>query len=229
MQLMFCKIMVVLAVLLMSCSAVRQVRPLEKGEQAVSLSLGGPVTKYLGTAYAPFPLLGVGYAYGFNHKFNFQSGLQLTQAVFGVLQLDAGVDWRPWPASKLLPGAIISPRLFFSADINDFTAESMRLYPDLDITAYWEPWKYKYIYTGITNWFEFASTRSDGLEQKHHWLITPFLGTNLGNNKYQFQFEFRVYTPNLSNLGRGAKNIGFGEYGILGFFIGGSYTFGGAK
>ena len=51
----------------------------------------------------------------------------------------------------------------------------------------------------------------------------------MGNNRWQFQFETRVYIPNLQNTGRPPTYLGFGEYGILGVFLGVNYIFGKEK
>ena len=43
------------ALIFLSCSTVRQIRPLAKKESAATLSLGGPITQ-VGKLYVPLPL-----------------------------------------------------------------------------------------------------------------------------------------------------------------------------
>ncbi len=206
---------------IISCSSVRQIRPLDKGQSSVTVSLGGPITE-LGSIYSPLPLLSVGYNRGIiSRKLDFEAGLHITEGLYGVFMFDGGVNYRPFLSSGLRPGLIVSPKIFF---LTDFTPSSVRIYPDLTLSTYWKIRENFFVYLGLENWFEFSQEREDGNSQDHHWLIVPFLGLNCGNEKLLFQFESRVYTPNLKNTGRPTENIGFGDYGILGFFIGLNYT-----
>lgn len=210
-----------LLLLLNSCSGIRQIRPLDKGESSVTISLGGPITE-LGSIYSPLPLLSVGYNRGIiSKKLDFEAGLHITEGLYGVLMLDGGINYRPLLSSGARPGFIVSPKFFF---MTDFSPSSVRLYPDLILSTYWKIRQNFFVYLGLENWFEFSSKRGDGASQDNHWLIIPFLGLNCGNEKLLFQFESRIYTPNLKNTGRPTKNIGFGDNGILGFFIGFNYT-----
>ncbi len=208
----------------LGCSSVRMVRPLEKGQSAVTVSIGGPVTNVAGNNI-PLPMLSAGYNYGICAKLDIEGGLNLTSTLFGLFHLDAGVNWRPLRPEKALPGITLSPKLFA---ITNFKAGGHRLYPTLTPTLYWDVNRH-YVYTGIENWFEPHSERSDGNDQKHHWLIAPYIGYGYAWKKWNFQIEGRGYTPNLKNTSRAVKNIGFGEYGILGFFIGVGRTIGGGK
>lgn len=206
---------------LVSCSSVRQIRPLDKGESAVTISLGGPITE-LGDIYSPLPLLSIGYTRGLlSRKLELEMGLHITEGLYGVLMIDGGLNYRPILSSGLRPGIIVSPKVFFTTD---FSSSSVRIYPDLNLTSYWKIRQNFFIYLGLENWFEFSQEREDGNPQDNHWLIVPYLGLNCGNEKLLFQFESRVYTPNLKNTGRPTKNIGLGDNGILGFFIGLNYT-----
>lgn len=213
-------------VIIFSCSSVRQVKPLEPGQSAVSASLGGPVTQYIGPGYAPLPMLSVGYNRGMREWLDLEVGWHITQFAFGVLQLDGGVNLRPFMPEGLRPGLIVTPKVHVLAGLRD---GSFRAYPQLSLTFPMQPTESLLPYLGIENWFEFHTTREDGLEQPHHWLIAPYAGLALYRGPWHFQLEMRLYTPNLENTGRGPKNIGIGEYGIWGTFVGVGRTFGGDK
>jgi hypothetical protein len=210
---------------LFSCSAVRQIRPLTKGESSVALSVGGPITQ-AGKIYIPLPLISVGYNYGLLEKLDLEAGFHVLSAVYGITQFDLGANLRPWAAAGFRPGLIVSPKVFV---MTDWTPASLRLYPDIGLTAYWEMAKYRYWYLGIDNWIEYHQTRDDGNPQKEHWLIAPYAGISLGNSLWQFQLEAKWYTPNLVNNTRAVKNIGIGQYGVIGVFLGISRSFGGAR
>jgi hypothetical protein len=215
----------VCTLLTVACSPVRQIRPLDKGESRVSLSAGGPITQ-VGKIYIPLPLISLGYNYGLMENLDVEAGIHVTDMLYGVLKVDAGVNWRPLVPPLYSPGIIISPRLF---GMTDFSPGSSRLYPELGLTGYWDFKKYRYAYIGIDNWIEYHTTRVDGNPQTNHWLIAPYAGVSLGNRLWQGQLEVMVYTPNLSNQGRPVKNIGFGKYGIIGVFLGVSRSFGGSR
>jgi hypothetical protein len=207
------------------CSTVRQIRPLDKGESRVSLSAGGPITQ-VGKIYMPLPLISAGYNYGIMEKLDAEIGVHITDMLYGIMKIDAGVNWRPMVPPLYSPGIIISPKIF---GMTDFSAGGSRLYPDLGITAYWDLKKYRYLYIGIENWVEFQTKRLDGNPQLNHWLFAPYTGASMGNRLWQFQGEVMVYTPNLNNQGRPIKNIGLGKYGAIGVFLGVSRSFGGGR
>ena len=222
-------ILTLFLLLLFSCSTIRQIRPLGKGESSGTISVGGPITNIGGSdkVYIPLPLLSVGYNRGIlDKKLDLETGLHITQLLYGILDLDLGVNYRPFISKGWRPGLIVSPKIFL---MTDFQPEGFRIYPDLCLTGVWEVRDNWYVFTGIENWFEFSRERDDLNDQEHHWLITPYLGINLGSERWQFQFETRVYTPNLENTGRPTENVGFGDYGVLGFFLGVNYTFGKEK
>jgi hypothetical protein len=214
------------ALSLCSCSSVRQVRPLDKGESSITFSVGGPITQ-VGKVTVPLPLLSVGYNRGIiAERLDIETGLHLTQLLFGILDIEAGVNVRPLLAKAGRPGITITPKFFF---MTDFKPASARFYPDLGLTLYWDIKQTVYIYTGLENFFELATTRDDRNKQKNNWLIAPFLGVDVGNNDWQLQVEGRLYTPNLSNRGKPTKNIGFGDQGALGVFLGVNHAFGGNR
>jgi hypothetical protein len=221
-----CLPLIALLAAAISCSSVRQVRPLDKGESSVGVSLGGPVTQ-VGGPYIPLPLLSVSYHRGIVARtFDIGGALYLTQALYGIMQLEAACNWRPWHGSTWRPGLIVTPRLFL---MTDFSPESFRAYPDLGLTLPWEPKEDWFVYTGIESWFEPHQVRDDGNRQPHHWLIAPSLGTVLGRGPWHYQLEVKLYTPNLANTGRPTKNIGIGDHGVWGVFLGIGRTFGGGE
>jgi hypothetical protein len=185
--------------------------------------VGGPITE-VGEPYIPIPMISLGYNLGIiDTLLNFESGINITSALYGVLHLDLGVNYRPFNSNKWRPGLMVTPKIFI---MTDFQPETFRIWPDLSITGFWEIKKYWYIYTGLESFFEFSKTRSDGNKQEHHWIIAPYLGFNLGKEKWQFQIEYQIYTINLNNeLSRSMENLGYGDYGVHGIFLGVNYTF----
>jgi hypothetical protein len=211
-----------LCIIFYTCSPVRHIHPLETGESSVSAGIGGPITDV--GIYMPLPMLTVGYNRGMPRKIDLETRWHVTMAAYGVLGLDAGANWRPLSAKKFRPGIILSPRLH---TFYNFQPGALRLYPDITATLWWKLHERWYLYTGIENWFDLYR-RNDGVEQDI-WAGCPFVGVELGRKRWHVQIEGRLYTPDKDNSGRGPKNIGIGEKGIWGAFIGVSRSFGGTK
>lgn len=212
----------IIAITMMAgCSGVRFVRPLDKGSSAATVSLGGPITQVAGK-YLPLPLLSAGYGYGITDYLSAEAGLHVTSALFGIAHLDAGVNWTPLRTQGMVPGVVISPKLVL---LSNFKPHESRAYPAVTPTLYWEAGRHL-LYTGAENWFERHTVRSDGNEQPHHWFFIPYVGYGLSKGKWRFQGEGRVYMPNLKNIYGATTNLGFGDYGVFGIFLGVSRTFG---
>ena len=208
--------------ILASCSSVRQIRPLAKKEQSVSATLGGPFTREL--KWLPIPQLSLGYNRGIiDSALDIEAGLYATSAILGIMHVDAGLNWRPWLNDGALPGLIITPKVFL---LTDFEPQSFRAFPVLCITTCWQVRQFWYIYAGLESWFEFHTERTDGNEQKYHWLPAPYIGVDAGKGKWQFALELRLYTPNIENTRRTMHNVGIGDYGAWGVMLGVKRTFG---
>jgi hypothetical protein len=185
------------------------------------------MTKYIGEATLPLPWLSVGYNHGILAWLDIEAGLDLTHTLFSNPSVDIGANLRPVSSYRWRPALIVSPTFHLASNFDTY----FRFYPDLTLTAAWNPREGAfYPYVGVTNWWEFVGEREDGLEQEHHWFFTPYVGLVYARSRWQYQVEMRVYTPNLENdYGRAPENWGFGDYGIIGFFLGIGRTFGGPK
>ncbi|MDG5813979.1 hypothetical protein QA601_02730 [Chitinispirillales bacterium ANBcel5] len=212
------------ALLLLSCTAVRNVKPLNKGDSRISLSFGGPITEVAGTNI-PLPLLNVGYSYGVYDDVSIESGMALTDLLFGVMHIDGGITFHPLTIEKWNAGAYVSPGFVLTTN---FKEDSFRLLPALNLGWYWEH-KKSFFYTGVDSWFEFRNKRTDQNPQKNRWLPALYLGYGLNHNTWCFQVEGRLFTPHLKNSGRPVNNQGIGQHGIWGIYIGVNRSFGGRK
>ncbi len=212
---------------LMSCSAVRQVVPLEPGESAINVSLGGPITQYIGDAYAPLPFLGVGYNRGIFHWMDVEAGIDVTHLLYKNLSFDLGANFRPVKTNRWRPSVTITPEAHIATNFQTY----FRFYPVLCLTGAWNPREGQFHpYLGVENMWELADEREDGLEQQDHWFFVPYGGLVWARTKWQWQLEARWYFPNIdSDYGRAPTNYGPGDHGILGVFLGVGRTFGGRK
>jgi hypothetical protein len=206
-----------------SCSSIRHIRSVEKGELTASASFGGPFAGQLG--WAPFPLLGIGANYGILDNIDVEAGWAVTSALFGVCELDGGCNWRPLKPADWKPGVIASARLLGTTD---FQKGNSRLWPDASVTALWQLHSRVYGYLGMDNWFETRTMRYDGNEQSYHWLPVIYTGCDFGTS-WLWQIEGKWYLPNIdpkASPSNPVKTISIGGQGSVGIFVGVSHSFG---
>ncbi len=204
-----------------SCSPVRTIRPIDKGELVGTAGIGGPFVGQIG--YAPFPLISLGADYGLLDKIDIEAEFEGTSALFGVLELGGGCNWRPIAPAGWKPGLIAGFKLFGATD---FKPHQSRLWPDVNLTAVFKLNPKLYYYAGMDNWFETDQTRYDGNVQAYHWLPVIHTGVDYGTNLWHVQLEGKWYVPNIDATRHVGKTIGIGPQGCLGVFLGASHSFG---
>lgn len=180
---------VIVAAFLASCNATRYVEPLEKGEHAVSVGLGGPVIDFGGVPLV-IPLSNIGYGYGLDSNLTVHGGLHTTSLLFYNFHVDAGVTWQPFESkNKWVPNLSLTPSFNF---VRDFNSPNSKLWPSLDINGFWSYGDNgNYFYSGMGNWFEPEAFRSSNRETLEQWLPSVHLGTVFKLKRYQFGFEAR--------------------------------------
>ena len=167
-----------------------------------------------------------GQIYGIADKIDLEAGFEITSALFGVMELEGGCNWRPIVPSRWKPGLIAGIKLLGATD---FKAGDTRLWPDASVTAVWRLSQKWYYYAGMDNWYEAETTRYDGNPQPYHWLPIIHTGFDFGNKRWQGQVEGIWYVPNIDATRHTVKTIGIGPQGCLGVFIGASHSFGKIK
>lgn len=200
-----------------SCAPARFVKPLQKNEKAISANFGGPLISFAG-AVIPMPLTAIGGGYGINDKLTAYSNLHTTALAFGVIQLDAGIVQEILSQNKWRPGISINPGINLAYQIK---AEDFKFWPQLDVNAYWN-YKNKphYFYAGISNWFEFSSTRALGEPQPHNWIFIPQIGHTFVNKKFNWNLEVKYIAPNISHKNIVVEYHAPGNNGAIGVYFG---------
>lgn len=219
--------------LLSACGPSRFVVPLEKGEQAVSLSLGGPVVNVPGVATLPLPMTSVTYGKGVKKGLTLYGSWFTTAAIFGTLQFDAGATKNLWEAKQKKHGVATSVGFNFATDVFEWNSV---LWPQLDVNYYWRynhrgqiqddlltggvP-KSNYLYAGIGSWFELKRKRAHGEPQETIVLPILNLGHDFNWDKWSLKTELKLIAPFTSN-----ENIVLdyrsltGDFGATGFYFG---------
>lgn len=180
-----------------SCAPSRFVKPLDKKQQAVNVSLGGALFEYSNLTI-PFPLLSATYGYGCDSSLTAFGGVHLTSALYGNVQLEAGATKRLVKQHGLQPAISITPEV----NLLYHPKESVRLFPQLDVNAYWDHNKQRnFFYIGLSNWFELAQTKAFNQKQPDHWFLSPQAGETFVRKKGSFTIEAKWIAPNIYNPG----------------------------
>ena len=210
---------ILLMLWVVSCAPSRFVKPLDKKQSAVNLSVGGPLFKYGNDDIVmPMPFLSAAYAYGIDSSLTAFAGLNLTSGLYGNVQSDFGL------LKQLVTQKGMFPSISSSLALNWIYRDryNKRLFPQWDIYAYWEYGQKKnFFYTGIDNWFELAQNRGFDEKQEYHWFVSPLLGHVFNWEKWTFSTEFKFIAPNISNKSMVVDYVSPArDKGALGFYIG---------
>lgn len=203
-----------------ACAPARFVKPLAAGQQAVSVSLGGPLINH-SNATIPLPLLTAAYGYGLTPTLTGFGAVNITSALYGNAQVELGLTKQVLQPRGWVPGFSFSP----AATIIYRNPDVHKLYPTLDLYAYWNYGVAgrHYAYAGLSNWFELRGTRTFDQPVAAHWLPSPLVGTVLGSGggRWAYTLEVKVLAPNLANNFNVADyRTPFGTRGALGFYFG---------
>ena len=216
------------ALLASRCAPTRIVKPLERGEQQISASLGGPMIKFGGAAI-PIPMTSVSYARGFSGTLTGFGGVALTDLAFQNVHIDLGVTKGLLQPSGWRPGVSVSPSLHFLQPFSASTkAGDTRLYPVLDANAYWNvSAKNNTAYVGLSNWFELVALRAHGELQKDVWIPSAQVGyifNGRGNMRYTLEARYMAWFND--NVKLVPEYISPTKTGAVGLYFGISKGFG---
>ncbi len=208
-----------------ACAPSRFVEPLKKKQLAVGANLGGPVIDFTKKPI-PVPLSAIAIGYGLDTNLTIHGGVHTTALMFGNLQVDAGVTYKFLNQNGFVPNLSASPSLNY---IQSFSEGVFKLWPQLDLNAYWNYGKKNnYFYAGFNNMFELSKTMALNQPQKQRWLFNPQIGHVLKGKNQHFQFvtEFKFLVLNQENTYSFVpwKSV-FGKYGATGFYLGFRYLF----
>jgi hypothetical protein len=189
---------------LWSCAPARFVEPLKKGEEVISGHFGGPMAKIPGIGVIPIPFSSVGYGRGLTDQTTVFGNLHLTSLAFGVGQFELGASQKLWSTDRMGISGQLNTNVLI-----DFYTGANRIWPQLDANYYYkyglksfrigEQRNYNFMYAGISNWFDFYGTESQGRPNEQLWIPSLQFGHQWIRPKWSYQAEIKILAPFESN------------------------------
>jgi hypothetical protein len=191
------------------CSATGPVRTLPKGDNVISVSIGGPAVE-LGSSTIPIPYLTAGYFSGISDDITIGGNLHVLSAGFGNAAIDGSILYKIIKEDGLVPELTATGQLYFFSDLRQLN--DTRLFPDIRITASYSKDKTLFFF-GFDNTFEFSDPG---------YLITPLLGVSYQfSHGFGLQFEGKWMAANINTAHGVFEGSGsISGNGNLGIFIG---------
>ena len=205
---------------LAGCGAMNTARPLDRGEHAAGLTLGGPLLK-LGGKPVPMPNAVVEARHGVaalaDRPLELGYGLNLTGLAYGVVGLQGHVSWLAMEQRGAIPALSVTNRLYFASNHLDARKADPGVWglDQLDVTASWllGDAQQQLVYLSLTQ-------NTDLIDPA--LFLSPGLGAQLDPGEpggLRVQVESRWYAPGALpeslalrwvSPGRGALGFNFG-------------------
>ena len=191
---------------LVACGSMHNARPLEKGQNAVGLSFGGPMVNFA-EKNIPLPNAIVQVKQGMGNGTNpwdVQYGLNLTAIAFDQIGLQLGGSYLISQQNGIAPAWSVATTMYaynnFITTDNDY-GKGIWIANQSETTLSWT-WKKHLVYTGMSQTTDIGNPSL---------LISPFLGIAFSDGDRQskpssFQIEIRHYAAGRS------PNIGFVDW-----------------
>ena len=203
-----------------SCGPSRFVEPLEEKEFSLGGALGGPIIDYAGTPI-PVPLSQIEMGYGLRDDMTIHAGVHTTSALFGNLQLDAGVTYEAFDIQKIGIRASVGPSVNF---IFDFDDRKSKVWPITDFNLFWNYGKRRnYVYCGGNLMVDFAGITNVNSENTRHTLFSPMIGHVLKGKDQAWEFftEIKFIAPYINSGSAFVPYTGLtGNSGATGIYLG---------
>lgn len=200
---------------LTGCGVSHAVRPLGKGQGALTATLGGPISKDLPTPVAfVVPITTVGYAHGVSDRSTVHGAVHPTGlAAFGVFAADLGVATQLLPANGAAPRLMVDGSLILAAGRVPGSAVpgGARLFGDVQLVGSWDLGRHA-VYGGVDQLVQPFPTPG--------WFVSPMAGGLLSLGRVDLQLEYLWLVPTVDNALQAAEFVGPFGYGASSIKVG---------
>ena len=203
--------LLIVSLLIFSCSPSRFVQPLEKDQQALSFHMGGSLIDYSGLTI-PVPLTSITYGNGLKENLTLYGSLHTTSLLFNNLHLEVGGLTKIKHQENWIPA--ISSALTLNY-VSELTLGNTKLWPQMDANFYWNFKEQKHrLYVGCSAWID------PNLLNDNIGVIHPHLGYNRRIGKWQLGAELKFLASGYNNSKTFVpyKSL-LGDYGATGFYL----------
>jgi hypothetical protein len=213
---LFSLLALLFALMTIRCGTITAVRALHKGESALAVSLGGPVTNVAGMNI-PLPYAMAQYRYGVDDRFGVYAQSHLLLLALGEIGLDGGFSY------ALARQKGWAPELGLAAGLTAMLKPGgdERLFPHAMLALSWLAGDRFLTYLGAQGMFQFSRTPALA------W--APVLGeeVRLGRS-FSLGLEAKWYAPTEITKPRVIDfRMPISGHGAVGFVLGANYHFGG--
>jgi hypothetical protein len=214
-----------LALAATACATMNTARPLEPGEHAVGVTLGGPLLRVPNIGAIPTPQLTLEGRHGLIDGLDMSYGFHALPAAYGVAGLHVGGTWLVGAEDGPIPALALGQRLYgFTNRWDPRIAADRRAGWGLwqtDVTASWAFGDHL-AYGGVGGYMPLPSPRL---------LLAPFLGVELRPFVpwARLQVEGRWLAPNIDTTFGAVSWIGPGNRGALILNLGVAFVLGGGE
>ena len=207
---------VLIAYLLVNCSAHANLEPVGKDNLEASVGLGGPFIPVAETKI-PTPYLVIGTKYGLTEEINIDANLHITSLFYKLAGFNFGSTWFPVQNKELIPTLGIQPRLLMLASLKSDVDSRYRIYPLLSTSAAWKL-GFGLIYAGFD--LVFPLTKPDYDDESVNIIVSPFTGYrfNLGKN-IRLLTELKWHGANIRSDQVAVEYINIGDYGAFSLML----------
>ena len=225
--------LLILPLLIYSCSPSRFVVPLGRKEKAVSLTAGGPlILEENQNIPYPIPLSSFTYGYGLNKKITTHASLHLTPLAFGILHIEAGYLYEWYYNNKSKIGITTDLTGHLSTVFSDWTTN---FHPQFDANLYWhflgdshfhcdcpkDRNLNAFLYLGASSWLTFNQSNIEGLKEGYRILLNPHFGLNAGSKRSKWNLELKYFAPYIRTSLTGIPYYNpMNQYGAFGLNLG---------
>jgi hypothetical protein len=203
-----------------SCSPSQYVVPLKAGEQAISASLGGPLITY-SDAVIPAPMITVGYGNGLDSNLTLFGNGNITSALFGVIQTEAGIRYGTADEPEYQCVGYTGGLSFHTAI--DVWEGNFKVWPEVAAAIHHPVSLSQDLslrpYFSLSTWIELATKRAHDQPQEVHFLPSVASGLILSSTRWDYGVEARLIAPGSENRGYVAEYHGLSGNGAFGVYL----------